>query len=154
MKKFKLLDWHTILVGFQQEWCKKQVLIKYAEKILEETEDTSVDNNLVIIASGENVTKDDLCAVVLKFLAENENPHDEKEKMKAMEKWRYAHLYWLLLVNKTEQEKIDILQEFYAQFGFPDDMAACSIYSKEPVDPLIATASVVENLSQKLCINH
>lgn len=153
MKKFKLLDWHTILVGFQQEWCKKEDLIKYGEKKLEEVNSTTVDDNLVIIALGENIAKDDLCTVVLNFLEKNGDVHSENQKVKAKEKWRYAHLYWLLQTNKSEQEKIDILQELYAQFGFPDDMVACSIYSREEVDPLVATARVVEKLSQKLYID-
>ncbi|MBM3199228.1 MAG: DUF2247 family protein [Chlamydiae bacterium] len=152
MKKFKLLDWHTLLVGLQQEWCKKQDLIKYGEKILEETESAFVDDNLAIIASGETLAKEHLLTVVLNFLAKHEDVHSENEKAKAVEKWRYAHLYWLLQSDKTEQKKIDLLQELYAQFGFPDDMAECSIYSRGEVDPLVATATVVEKLSQKLFI--
>ncbi len=152
MKKFKLLDWHTLLVGLQQAWCKKKDLISYGEKILEETESHFVDDNLAIIASGENIAKDDLCRAVLNFLTKRGDFHSENEKAKAVEKWRYAHLYSLLQSNKTAQEKIDILQELYAQFGFPDDMEACSIYSRGEIDPLVATASVVEKLSQKLLI--
>lgn len=153
MKKLKLLDWYTLLVGLERGWCKKENLISYGEECINQKADNEeIDNNLITIISEKSLSSDDLVAIVLKFLTAQKKPMQQDENFKAIEKWRLAHLYLLLQEeNYSDQKKIDVLQELYAQFGFPDDMTACSIYSKDEIDPLTAAKNVVEKLSQQLC---
>lgn len=149
MKQANLLGWHTLLVGLERGWCKKANLIAYAEARLMQAEG-EIDSDLVTIASGEDVSEDELISVGLHFLDAHGQPMSQEEKMESVEKWRFAHLAWLLRCRASDEEKISTLQELYAQFGFPDDMAACSIYSSNGVDPLVAAGLVVEGLSHKL----
>ena len=152
MKKLKLLDWYTLLVGLERGWCEKGSLISYCEDIINRQATCGeIDNDLISIIAEKNIAINDLIAMVVQFLKKNKKPMLQEEKNEAIEKWRLAHLDWLLQMNWSEQEKIDALQELYAQFGFPSDMAACSIYSRDKIDPLVATVHVVEKLSRQFC---
>jgi len=150
MQKFKLIDWYTLLVGLKHKWCNKELLIHYGEEMIKQTKSKEIDSNLAIIASGESLSPDDLVTIILKFLSDNKKTMKHKEESEALEKWRFAHLYWLLQKDGPEQEKIDILQELYAQFGFPEDMVSCSIYSQDTIAPLTAAENVVKKLSKQL----
>jgi hypothetical protein len=149
MKQANLLNWHTLLVGLERGWCKKENLIAYAETCLMQT-GGEIDCDLVTIASGEEISEDELVSIGGHFLETQGQSMSPKEKIESMEKWRFAHLAWLLQCRVSNEEKISMLQELYAQFGFPDDMASCSIYNSNGVDPLVAAKHVVESLSRKL----
>ncbi len=49
----------------------------------------------------------------------------------------------------ADEDKIERLQELYAEFGYPDDMASCSIYGQNDVDPFDALHQVVAALEQR-----
>lgn len=149
MKQVNLLGWHTLLVGLERGWCTKANLIAYAETCLIQAED-EIDGDVVAIASGEGVSEGELISIGLHFLDAHGQPMSKEEKIESVEKWRFAHLAWLLRCRASDEEKISTLQELYAQFGFPDDMAGCSIYSSNCIDPLVAAEQVVESLSHKL----
>ncbi len=148
MKQANLLDWYTLLVGLKRGWCKKEHLIGYAETVLAKTAG-EVDGDIVTIASGENLSEDDLISTCIHFLGTHGQPTSQEKECEAMEKWRLAHLSWLLQREGSDEEKVSELQELYAQFGFPDDMASCSIYSSNGIDPLVAASGVVERLSRR-----
>ncbi len=152
MQKFELVDWYTLLVGLKHGWCSKNNLINYGEKVIEQTADDVIDENLAMIASGEALAVDELVRLVLQFLSCHKKIMNQKIEANAVEKWRFAHLYCLLKSGESEQQKIDKLQEIYAEFGFPEDMSSCSIYSNDSIDPLIATENVVRTLLQQLNI--
>jgi hypothetical protein len=152
MQKFQLIDWYTLLVGLKHGWCNKKNLINYGEQIIGQTTNNMIDGNLAIIASGEMLSVDELISVTLQFLSSHKRTMNKKSKEIAVEKWRFAHLYCLLRSGESEQQKIDKLQEIYAEFGYPEDMSSCSIYNKDSIDPLIAAENVVKNLSQQLNI--
>jgi hypothetical protein len=67
------------------------------------------------------------------------------KKIDAIEKWRFAHISWLLQSESSDEEKVSALQELYAEFGFPEDMASCSIYSGDQIDPLLAAGRIVKD---------
>lgn len=147
IKQANLLDWHTLLVGLERGWCKKENLIGYAETVLAQATG-EIDSDLVTIASGESLSEDDLISTGFHFLKTHGQPMSQKKGFEATEKWRFAYLSWLLQREGSDKEKVSELQELYAQFGFPEDMASCSIYSSNRTDPLVAARDVVEELSR------
>ncbi len=70
-------------------------------------------------------------------------------KEKALEKWRFAHISSLLKSEQSPNDKINGLQELYGEFGFPEDMASCGVYSRDRVDPLDAAGIGMQKLWQK-----
>jgi hypothetical protein len=149
MKQINLLNWHTLLVGLERGWCKKENLIAHAETCLMQAGD-EIDSDLVTIASGEKISEDELLSIGVHFLEAQGHPMSQEEKIDSVEKWRLAHLAWLLQCHASDEEKVSMLQELYAEFSFPDDMASCSIYNSNGIDPLIAAGHVVESLSRRL----
>lgn len=154
MKQLKLLNWYTLLVGLERGWCKKENLIDHCEEIINQQFDADIDDGLITVIAEKNRSTEDLVTIVLQLLKNKKKPLTLEKKIEAVEKWRLAHLYWLIHQNWPEQKKLDALQELYAQFEFPDDMAACSIYSKDKIDPLVAAIRVMEKLSHKFCQQH
>jgi hypothetical protein len=109
-----------------------------------------IDSDLVTIVSGEEISEDELVSIGVHLLEAQGHPMSQEEKIESVEKWRFAHLAWLLRCHASDEEKISMLQELYAEFGFPDDMASCSIYRCDGVPPLVAAGHVVESLSRRL----
>ena len=152
MKQLRLLDWYTLLIGLERGWCKKEHLIDYCEEIINQQIDCDgIDEGLITVIATKNPSNEDVVATVLQLLKKQKKPPILEKKIEAIEKWRLAHLYWLLQQNLPEQTKLNVLQELYAQFEFPDDMAACSIYSRAEIDPLVAATNVMEKLSHQFC---
>lgn len=148
MKEANLLDWHTLLVGLDHGWCKKLDVIHYAENCLRRTE-SEINGDLIDIVSGVSLSEADLIALGLHLITELKKPLSSDMKEKALEKWRYAHIFSLLESNHSINEKINLLQEIYGEFGFPEDMLPCSIYSDSKADPLAAAQTVMLHLWQK-----
>ncbi len=148
MKQTSLLDWHTLLVGLEHGWCEKKSLIDYAEAVLGQVT-SEIDGDLVTLATGESCFEEDLISTGLHFLETHGQPLSEEKKFEATEKWRFAHISLLLQKESSVEEKISELQDLYAEFGFPEDMASCSIYRNDGVDPLVAARGVLEGLSKR-----
>ncbi|MCQ8105008.1 DUF2247 family protein [Methylomonas sp. SURF-2] len=149
MKRANLLEWHTLLVGLEHGWCEKSHLIKYAEECLRQVYG-EIDGDLISIVIGESIPDDELISVCLRFIEAYGKPLSQEKKDEALEKWRFAHLSSLLESQDSDEEKINALQELYSQFGFPEDMASCSIYNCDGIDPLDAAQNVVQKLAQKI----
>lgn len=148
MKRANLLDWHTLLVGLERGWCEKTHLIEYAEECLRQTTG-EIDGDLISMVAGESIPDDELISICFHFIEAHEKPLSQKMKGEALEMWRFAHLASLLESKKPDEEKINTLQELYSQFGFPEDMASCSVYSSDGIDPLDAAQNVVQKLAQR-----
>lgn len=87
------------------------------------------------------------------FSALNKNAGPFEEFVE-QEKWRLAFLVCISNLNSDDNEKIRLLQEVYADFYYPEDMAECSIYGDGRGDPLAAMMRVIAELSKKLCIKN
>lgn len=148
MKRADLLDWHTLLVGLEHGWCTKDKLIEHAEEYLRHVT-SGVDENLISIVTGESISDDELIAISRRFIQAHGAPLSQKIEKESLEKWRFAHLCSLLESNKTDQIKIDEIQDLYSQFGFPEDMTSCSIYNDTGIDPLVSAKCVTQNLEKK-----
>jgi hypothetical protein len=144
LKELALICWSTLLVGLQKGWVTKSDIADYATKLLSK----GIDNNEDIAVLANADFYDDLEVKELMLRITNE-PNFEAA---AVEKWRLAIL---LALNKSilpEEEKIDKLQELYAEFDYPEDMFSCSIYSQDTVDPLAAMVDVISSLKKKFNI--
>ena len=72
------------------------------------------------------------------------------DQVESLDKWRLAHLLCIASSSDSLDEKVCKLQEVYAEFGYPEDMISCSIYSSEHVCPLEAMNAVIKKLKQKM----
>ena len=135
-----LLCWPTILLGFGKGWVSRKDAIDYAVDLLIKGND---DEDVSIIAAGETLGDDELLNLISHQVEQSDSTND-------LDKWRLAHLISIAESNDDEQTKLDRLQEVYADFNYPEDMASCSIYSQDATDPLLAMIQVVEELRSKL----
>jgi len=135
-----LLCWSTILLGLDKGWVSRKDVIEYAVDLLVKGNE---DENVVIIAGGEPLGDDELLDLISNLVEQSDNTGE-------LDKWRLAHLISIAESNEGEQSKLDRLQEVYANFDYPEDMASCSVYSQDEIDPLVAMMQVVEELRNKL----
>jgi|688.fasta_scaffold1195388_1 hypothetical protein len=151
-KKYNLLDWHTLIIGLKENWIDSKCFICYAEFLLENSNnETNEINEILISIISENLSKNDLIDECIKIFNINNNPLTEDKINLSYDKFRLFYMKEII-DNKeySEQNKIDFLQEVYSQFGFPEDMASCSIYNCDGVDPLNAAQKVIQQLTSKI----
>lgn len=117
----KLLSWQTLLLGYRRRFATRDDVIEYSIEELERLSTPPLE--LSLLAGGENLNEDDFIGAMQKL----SNSGDEKEE-DVLDKWRLALLINLQLSEKSDKEKIEVLQEIYAEFEYPDDMERCSIY--------------------------
>lgn len=135
-----LLDWSTILLGLKKGWMSRKDAINYAVDLLVNGND---GEDVAIIAGGESLGDEELFNLISNQAEQTSNADD-------CDKWRLAHLINIAESDDDEQTKLDKLQEVYANFDYPEDMASCSIYSQDEVAPLVAMVKVVEELKRRL----
>lgn len=141
LKELNLVCWPSLFVGLQRGWAAKSDIADYAVNLLS----TDLDNgneNIAILAGADSLDDSEVNDLLLQVGEEMEPPE-------AIEKWRLATLTALSESALSEEEKIDKLQELYAEFDYPEDMASCSIYSQDTVDPLAAMSEVISALKKK-----
>ena len=135
-----LLGWTTILLGLKKDWMSRKDVINYAVDLLVHGNN---DEDVAIIAGGEFLTDDELLNLI-------SNHAKQVDSFDDFDKWRLAHLISIAESDDDEQTKLDRLQEVYANFDYPEDMASCSIYSQDKIDPLVAMKEVAEILKRKV----
>ncbi len=140
LENLGLLSWSTILLGLRNGWVSRKDLIDYAVDLLVNGDE---DEDVAIIAGGGSMEDDELFDLV-------SNKAGQFDNNATLDKWRLAHLLQIAESDDDEQTKLDRLQEVYSNFGYPEDMASCSIYSQDENDPLVAMMQVVEKLMKKL----
>lgn len=140
LANFGLLDWSSILLGFRNGWIERSDIYQYAFDLLQKGCD---DKDVSIIAESEDLNDYELERIISNKTGGTDESID-------MDRWRLAFLMCLDDNKSSEEEKICKLQEIYADFGYPEDMSSCSIYSCDGVAPLVAMNSVVEKLKSAL----
>lgn len=140
LKNLGLLCWSTILLGLGKGWVSRKDVIDYAVDLLV---NGNGDENVAIIAAGETLRDDELLKLISNQVKQSDNTD-------TLDKWRLAHLISIAESNEDVQTKLDRLQEVYANFDYPEDMASCSIYFQGEIDPLVAMMHIVEELKSKL----
>jgi hypothetical protein len=138
-----LMEWSTILLGFGKGWVGREDIIEYAfSQLLNGSESEDV----AVLAGGRYLSDDELLGVVSKQIKISDDVAD-------MDKWRLAFLLCIDLSGDSDERKIDRLQEVYADFGYPEDMALCSIYSQGSACPLVVMREVVGKLKAEFFID-
>lgn len=132
--------WSTILLGHTKGWVSRNDFIAYAVDLLVNGNN---DEDVAVIAGGEPLGDDELYKLISNQIVQTDTVAD-------LDKWRLAHLLNIAESEDDEQTKLDRLQEVYTNFDYPEDMASCSIYSQDQIDPLVAMMQVVEELKRRL----
>lgn len=143
--KRDLPDWPTLIIGLDKGWVTKSEISDYALKLLSEGQE---DTDISLLAGSESLTDDEV-NVLLITLCKKEGADIAMEQTDTLEKWRLASLAALQRSSLPVQDKLERLQELYAEFGYPGDMASCSIYAQDNIDPLEALQGVVSSLEQR-----
>ena len=140
LDEFRLLDWSSIWLGYKRGWVRREDIYEYAISLLG---NDNCSENIAVLAGGEYLSDKEFEDVILNEI----NNHDEARDL---DKWRLAFLLCIAASHGSYDKKVSKLQEIYAEFGYPEDMASCSIYSSDEVCPLKAMNAVVKNLKKKL----
>lgn len=135
-----LMCWSTIAMGFRKGWVKREDIFDYAVSQLMSGSDS---NDVAVIAGGDYLSDDDLLSLILKQAKSSRGIYD-------YDKWRLAFLLCIEASDCCDEAKVSRLQEVYADFDYPKDMASCSIYSQDGVPPLVAMSQVVKKLRSKV----
>ncbi|MCU1718745.1 DUF2247 family protein [Pseudomonas sp. 5P_3.1_Bac2] len=140
---FGLACWSTIFLGFRKRWIRRDDIFEYAMvQLLNGCE----SEHVAIIAGGEYLSDEELLEVISKQM-------DKTNCVVEMDKWRLAFLLCIGASGDSDKNKINRLQEIYADFDYPEDMASCSIYSQDGIDPLVAMSQVTERLMERFLLN-
>lgn len=137
----RLACWSTVLLGFRKHWVGRVDVFDYAmNQLLEGCGGEAV----ALIAGGEDYSDERIIEIITKDLNAIDVATD-------IDKWRLAFLISIDLSSCNSGEKLQRLQEIYADFGYPEDMADCSIYAENEIGPLGAMREVVDALREKFC---
>lgn len=129
------------LLGFRKRWVDREDIFEFAmNQLLNDCESEQV----AIIAGGEHLSDEEILEIVSRQM-EMTNCAVE------MDKWCLAFLLCIDVSNDSDENKVNRLQEVYADFDYPEDMASCSIYSQDGIDPLVAMNQVLAALSERFC---
>ncbi|WP_407311129.1 DUF2247 family protein [Pseudomonas sp. nanlin1] len=135
-----LASWSTIFVGYTKHWINREDIFEYAMSQLLNGCDSE---NVAIIAGGKYLNDEEILDIISKQI-------NIKDFVVEMDKWRLAFLVCIDQSNDSDEKKLKRLQEIYADFDYPEDMASCSVYSQDGIAPLVAMSQVVKRLKEKL----
>ena len=141
----KLIGWPTLAVGLDKGWLTKDALSDYA---LTRLCDGGDDNDIALLAGSTDLSDEEVSGL-LATLCQKEGVDLKNEQPQALEKWRLVMLSSLQRSALSAEDKLEQLQELYAAFGYPADMASCSIYAQDGIDPLNALQNVISDLEQR-----
>ena len=149
------LTWAALLAGIERGWVTQENVAQVAVGWLSKHPDADMQP-VVRLASCERDDASD----VRSWLEEANVAAGQETTQEALERWRWAFLADLADNGCIDDEaKLQRLQELHAEFGYPEDMAACSPYSVEPglakgdtgKSPLEAMREVVSQLERRIC---
>ena len=135
-----LLDWSCIWLGFNRGWVSREDVYDYAISLLEGGE---FSENVAILAGGRYLDEKEFESLILREIKSD-------DQVESLDKWRLAHLLSIASSSDSLDEKVCKLQEVYAEFGYPEDMMSCSIYSSEHICPLEVMNAVIKKLKQNM----
>ena len=142
LDELRLLNWSTLHYGLEKGLATRSDVISHAVAELDQNDS---NERILLLAGGENLSDEELKSLL-------ENLSDTENKTDVSDRWRMAILLSIARSTSGDQEKIDWLQEALAEFGYPEDMRSCSIYSDSTQDPLVALDCVIEQLCIELGI--
>lgn len=134
------LSWGCLHIGFKKGWVTKENISNFSVQMLE----NGVDSDDVSLLIDSTLDMRDVELKLLKLSSENESEDQ------IMGCWLWAFLKALQIKSSSDDDKINELQEIYSEFGYPEVMLACSIYSQNEKDPLVAMNEVITILDNEL----
>ncbi|MBA4242453.1 MAG: DUF2247 domain-containing protein [Pseudomonas sp.] len=145
LAKRNLVDWPTLAIALNNGWINKDAVSEHAFRLLS----ASQQNSDIAVLAGSDALSDDEVVALLATLCKKEGIDLQEKRSHVLEKWRLAMLSELQHSSLADEDKIERLQALYAEFDYPDDMASCSIYAQNDVDPIDALHQVVTALEQR-----
>lgn len=150
LAKLNLIDWPTLVTGINNSWIDKDAISSYAFELLHSGE---TDEDIALLAGSDSLSEDEVSELLAKLCKKN-SISAQATKPLSLEKWRLAILSELQNSSLTPDEKLERLQELYADFGYPEDMASCSIYAQDGTDPMAALQKTINSLEERLTSNN
>lgn len=145
------VSWPTLLIGLKKGWISKDAISDYATLLLT-TEQDKADPNVALLIATDSLSQDDI-AQLINEICTTQGVDLRTEEPASIEKWRLAHLSDIQDSPLPDEDKLAKLQELYAEFDYPEDMSACSIYHPGEISPLTALHQLIEQLTLKLTKN-
>lgn len=137
-----LACWSTILLGFRKRWLRREDVFEFAmSQLLSGCE----SEHVAVIAGGECLSDEELLEIISDKMG-------VESGVAEMDKWRLVFLVCIDESTDSDEVKINKLQDIYADFDYPEDMASCSIYSQDGISPLVAMSRVLERLREKFLL--
>ena len=162
LRQLGQLDWRTLYLGWRRCWATRSDLIDVAVRWLDEHPDEN-DIRVTQLAGGESLEDAELEAILTSYVAALTGSLPSDGNSAELDKWRLALLRVLAEGPLDPEAKLARLEELYAEFDYPEDMAACSRYYVSPSQqengwaigdqcpsPLAAMEAVLNQLSEKL----
>ncbi|MEC5080671.1 DUF2247 family protein [Xanthomonas oryzae] len=139
----ELSDWGVVNIGIRNCWIDASQVKEYAVQRIGEGDELS--RELSSLAYDDNANRVDLESLTKKMAG----IFDEE---RAFNLWKLAKLVRIEEGVFSEDSKVRILQEVYAELGYPEDMKDCSIYSGMGISPLACMRKIIEELKVKFDI--
>lgn len=140
LSELRLACWSTISLGFRKGWVRRSDIFDYA---IGQLMSGDAGQEVAQIAGGEYFSDEELLELI-------EDKQQGQNAVSDLDKWRLAFLLSIEWSGDSEEDKLCRLQEVYADFDYPEDMALCSIYSQGEVSPIVAMSWVVKKLQDEL----
>lgn len=118
------LTWAALIVGLERRWVTQKDVAQAAVDWLERNPSADLRPALLLA-----VCEADDADAVRERLEEANRATGNETIQEAVNRWRWAFLSDLASERRMDDEtKIQRLQEIYAEFGYPNDMATCGRY--------------------------
>lgn len=141
MKKIGLMSWPVVFFGLKKKFINKKNIADYAVERLIHGEESE---EIVLLAGCESLSDEDVYSLLSAVAGAADDDID---------KWRLVNLLMISESGFDSNRKINLLQKVYADFGYPEDMQNCGIYSMMKSDPLDEMNTVIKNLKTRYSLN-
>ncbi|MGL4316605.1 MAG: DUF2247 family protein [Pseudomonas sp.] len=148
LQSLSLVCWPTLSLGLKNGWISKDAVSDYASQLLITGQDNG-DLNVATLIGTNSLSHNEITRLIDE-ICKNQGLDLHKEEYLAAEKWRLARLSSIKNSPSSDENKTTALQELYAELGYPEDMAACSIYHQGETSPLAAMHDLIEKLKLTL----
>ncbi len=109
------LSWKDIKYGIENEYCDNDLAIKYAEKLMSDSEDVPEAISELVWLSNDNS--------VMEYVNELVGKEKSLDKDKIADKWLYLILSWLFEIKKSNADGLLRIEKIYADFDYPDSIS-------------------------------
>ena len=127
LRDLGLLNWPTLFVGWKRRLVSRADLVDFAVAWLLEHPNED-DARIVEMASGGHLDDAELTVLLGEYVEMTTSAYGEGEYSSYLDRWRLAEVWILAMSELDEETKLDRLEQLYADYDYPEDMARCSRY--------------------------